>query len=90
MIFWKTRLPEEEACVVRHILCDELHEMHRPEIADLLEAAEFAFAGRVLWIHPQTAQEQSTGCEIVLNLAALRAGLPIDAAYLYPQRYQTV
>lgn len=85
MSFWKARLHEEEASVVRHILRDELYEMHRPEIADLLEAAEFAFTGRVLWIHPQT-EEQSPTSETVLNLAALRAGLPIDAAYFYPQR----
>jgi hypothetical protein len=88
MTFWKVRLQEEEAAVVRHILCDELYEMHRPEIADLLKAAEFAFSGRTLWIHPQP-EEQSPVCETVLNLAALRAGLPIDAAYLYPQRYKT-
>ncbi|HSU31637.1 MAG TPA: hypothetical protein VLJ11_10400 [Bryobacteraceae bacterium] len=69
-----------DALLVRARLSRELHSMHRPEYSDLLGSAEFALAGRTLLVHLCRWSDQSL--EEAFTMAALRAGLPVDAASL--------
>ena len=71
---------ETDAPLIRARLSRELYSMHRPEYSDVLGSAEFAFAGRTLLIH--LCQCPDPGIEEALTTAALRSGLPVDAASL--------
>jgi hypothetical protein len=71
---------ENDALLIRARLSRELHSIHRPEYSDLLASAEFAFAGRTLLVH--LSQGLDPGIEQALTMAALRSGLPVDAASL--------
>jgi len=71
---------EADALLIRMRLSRELYSMHRPEYSDVLGSAEFAVAGRTLLIHLR--QPSDSGIEQALTTAALRSGLPVDAASL--------
>ena len=74
-------LSAPETALVRARLSRELHSLHRPEYCDLLSSAEFAIRGRTLLVNlclfPDEAMEETW------TLAAVRSGLPVDAAHFY-------
>lgn len=74
-------LSAPETALVRARLSRELHSLHRPEYSDLLSSAAFAIQGRTLLVNlcllPDEVMEETW------TLAALRSGLPVDAAHLY-------
>lgn len=74
-------LSAPETALVRARLSRELHSLHRPEYCDLLPSAEFALHGRTLLVNVSLFPDEMM--EQTWTLAALRSGLPVDAAQLY-------
>jgi len=79
------------ASPIRDFIAAELRHMHRPEIADLVLVANFAIGGRALLIDPAPedragirSQSNRAFFENWIGLAAMRAGIPIDTALIFP------
>ena len=77
---------------IRESIAAELRHMHRPEIADLVLAADFAVVGRTLMIDSVSlfrAEIRSPSNRVFFEhwicLAAMRTGIPIDSALIFPQ-----
>ncbi len=76
---------------IRDSIAAELRHMHRPEIADLVLAAEFAIVDRALLIDPALlirTDIHSSSSRVFFDywicLAAMRTGIPIDSALIFP------
>jgi len=69
-------LPSSPADALRSALIDSLHAAHRPELADLVAAADLAPEFPGLWLRPLDGSLSPAWLEGQLAEAALESGLP--------------
>ena len=69
--------PPSPADAVRQALIGSLYKIHRPELADLVAAADLAFAFAGVWLRPMDATVSPAWLEAQLAEAALESGLPL-------------
>ncbi len=66
------------ADVVRQALIGSLYKVHRPELADVVAAADLAFDSSGVWLWPADASLDAAWLEAKLLAAALESGLPLS------------
>lgn len=70
------------ADVVRQALIGSLHQMHRPELADVVAAADLAYDFTGVWLRPADASLSTDWLEQQLLNAALASGLPLTSIHV--------
>jgi hypothetical protein len=66
-----------QAKAVRSALMGSLHQAHRPELADVVAAAELALDFPGLWLRPRASGLDAAWLEGKLFAAAVADGLPL-------------
>jgi len=70
------------ADALRAALMSSLHQVHRPELADIIDSAELTFDRRGLWVRPADAALDPAWLAEQLEAAALEHGLPFAAIHV--------
>ncbi len=66
------------ADAVRQALIDSLHAAHRPELADLVAAADLALDFPGVWLRPAAAGLDAAWLERTVLAASVANGLPLE------------
>ncbi len=70
--------PSSPADALRAALIDSLHAAHRPELADLVAAADLALAFPGVWLRPAADDLDSAWLERTLLEASVANGVPLE------------
>ncbi len=70
--------PSSPADALRAALIDSLHAAHRPELADLVAAADLAVAFPGVWLRPAAGGLDAAWLERTLFEASVANGLPLE------------
>jgi hypothetical protein len=87
-------LSEQTNPTIPQRLIYALHEMHRPELANLIRHGAVTLSGRVLLLEPAAQWWAATSAadtlgfyEEIFTLAAMRVGLPIESTRIWRTRW---
>jgi len=71
-----------QADALRAALVSSLHQVHRPELADVIDSADLALDRRGLWVRPADASLDPGWLEEQLRSAAVVGGLSVQSIYV--------
>ena len=83
-LFASSPLTSTPTDTVRTALTAALHDRHRPELGDLLAAADLLFDGTHLWVGISGAIDSAWFADQLLG-AALEANMPLERIEVFPR-----